>query len=108
MVLAEIEIRHSRAVAPTRRVALGELYLPVEPAPGFGGILLAAIVGAGASLLEDDLRDELDVLLDDLERRRRVAQPRMRHRFQTDTHGLARTWDRRDEKDPKDGRPFGP
>ena len=90
MVLAEIEIRHSRAVAPTRRVALGELYLPVEPAPGFGGILLAAIVGAGASLLEDDLRDELDVLIDDLERRRRVAQPRMRHRFQTDTHGLAR------------------
>jgi hypothetical protein len=89
-LLAEIEIRHSRAVAPTRRVALGELFLPIEPPPGFGGILLAGIVGAGAQLLEDELRDELDVLLDQLERRRRVVQPRMRHRFQTDTHGLAR------------------
>ena len=90
MVLAEIEVRHSRAVAPTRRVALGGLYLPVEPAPGFGGILLAGIVGAGASLLDEELRDELDLLIDDLERKRRVAQPRMRHRFQADTHGLAR------------------
>ena len=46
MILAELEVRHSRAIAPTRRVALGELYLPVDPAPGFGGLLLAGIVGA--------------------------------------------------------------
>jgi hypothetical protein len=90
VLLAEIEVRHSRAVAPTRRVALGELYLPVDPPPGFGGILLAGIVGAGAQLLEDELRDELDLLIDDLERRKRVPQPRLRHRFQLDTHGLAR------------------
>ena len=41
MLLAELEIRHSRAVAPTRRVALGDLWLPTDPPPGFGGILLA-------------------------------------------------------------------
>ena len=33
MLLAEIEIRHSRAVAPTRRVALGPYWLPTEPSP---------------------------------------------------------------------------
>ena len=40
MLLAEIEIRHSRAIAPTRRVALGPYWLPTEPSPGYGGILL--------------------------------------------------------------------
>ena len=89
MILAELEVRHSRAIAPTRRVALGELYLPVDPAPGFGGLLLAGIVGAWAQHLDDDLRDEIDLLIDDLDRGRRVVQPRIRHRFQTDTHGLA-------------------
>lgn len=90
MLLAELEVRHSRAVAPTRRVALGELYLPVDPAPGHGGLLLAGIVGAWVQHLDDEIRDELDVLIDDLDRRRKVVQPRIRHRFQTDTHGLAR------------------
>ena len=91
MILAELEVRHSRAVAPTRRVALGELYLPVDPAPGFGGLLLAGIVGAWVQFLDEDLRDEIDLLGDDLERGRRVVQPRVRHRFQLDTHGLAST-----------------
>jgi hypothetical protein len=91
VLLAELEIRHSRAVAPTRRVALGDLWLPTEPPPGFGGILVAGIVAAGASCLEDDLRDELDVLLGDLERGKRIAQPRLRHRFQTDVVGLDRS-----------------
>jgi hypothetical protein len=90
VVLAELEVRHSRAVAPTRRVALGELYLPVDPAPGFGGLLLGGIVGAWMQHLDDETRDELDLLIDDLDRGRRVVQPRVRHRFQTDTHGLAR------------------
>ena len=91
MLLAELEIRHSRAIAPTRRVALGELWLPTEPAPGFGGILLAGIVGGNVNRLEDDERDELDALVDDLERGVRIAQPRLRHRFQTDVVGLDRS-----------------
>lgn len=91
MLLAELEIRHSRDVAPTRRVALGDLWLPTEPAPGFGGILLAGILASHVNQLEDDLRDELDLLIDDLEGGQRIAQPRLRHRFQTDVVGLARS-----------------
>ncbi|MBV8692751.1 MAG: hypothetical protein JOY57_13895, partial [Actinobacteria bacterium] len=91
MLLAELEVRHSRAIAPTRRVALGKLYLPTDPAPGFGGILLAGTVAAYIGQLDEELRDDLDILIDDLERGKRVVQPRVRHRFQTDTHGLART-----------------
>lgn len=91
MLLAELEIRHSRPVAPTRRVALGELYLPADPAPGFGGLLLAAVVGAHVSALDDDELEELGRLLDDLERGGRVPQPRLRHRFQVDTIGLDRS-----------------
>src|SRR3954454_5502889 len=91
MLLAEIEIRHSRAIAPTRRVALGGLYLPTEPAPGVGGVLLAGVVAAGVSGLEDELRDGLDVLIDDVETGRRLPQPRLRMRFQTDVVGLDRS-----------------
>ncbi|HET9444378.1 MAG TPA: hypothetical protein VFO65_13695 [Acidimicrobiales bacterium] len=89
MLLAELEVRHSRPYAPTRRVALGRLWLPTDPAPGFGGILLAGILAAGMSALEgDDILDRVDELLADLEDRRRIVQPRVLHRFQSDTHGL--------------------
>lgn len=91
MFLAELEVRHSRPIAPTRRVALGDLFLPTDPAPGYGGLLLAALVGSFAPRLADDLRDGLDLLLDDLEQGRRVIQPRLRHRFQKDSVGLDRS-----------------
>lgn len=91
MVLAELEIRHSRAIAPTRRVAIGELYLPTDPPPGAGGLLLAALVASFGAALPDDERDGVDRLLWDLEHRGRVAQPRLRHRFQSDVVGLDRS-----------------
>ena len=91
MLLAELEVRHSRAVAPTRRVALGPHWLPTEPAPGYGGILLAGIVAACFPDLEPDLRDEFLTLADELEDGKRISQPRLRHRFQTDVVGLERT-----------------
>ena len=91
MVLAELEIRHSRAIAPTRRVALGSLYLPVEDPPGHGGLLLAGIVASRMADLDLEEKADLDVLVDDLERGRHVAQPRMRFRFQADTAGLDRS-----------------
>jgi hypothetical protein len=91
VLLAELEVRHSRPIAPTRRVALGDLFLPADPAPGFGGILLAGVVGAFVADLDEDLPDGLDMLMDDLEHGRRVAQPRLRHRFQHDTVGLDRS-----------------
>jgi hypothetical protein len=89
VLAAELEVRHSRIVAPTRRVALGELFLPTEPPDG--PLLLAAVVGTFVPRLDPDLRDDLDLLIDDLEQHRRIPQPRLRHRFQTDTVGLGRS-----------------
>lgn len=91
MLLAELEVRHSRAVAPTRRVALGRHWLPTDPLPGYGGILLGGIVAAHIDALPLDLRGEFLALAADLEEGKRVAQPRLRHRFQTDVVGLERT-----------------
>lgn len=92
MLLAELEIRHSRPYAPTRRVALGRLWLPTDPLPGDGGLLLGGIVAAGVSALDDDdLLDRVDDLLGDLERGSRIVQPRVQYRFQGDTHGLDRS-----------------
>ena len=91
MFLAEIEIRHSRAVAPTRRVALGQIWLPTDPAPGYGGILLGGLVAAHLGEIDGELRDDYMTLLDDLEAGTRIAQPRLRHRFQADVVGLDRS-----------------
>ncbi len=55
VILAELEVFHSRPIAPTRRVALGHVDLPVTPAPGFGGILLGGVVAAYMPGLDPDL-----------------------------------------------------
>jgi hypothetical protein len=89
--LAELEVFHSRPIAPTRRVALGRMDLPVTPAPGFGGILLGGIVAANMSGLDPDLFDDLDRLTHQLQDGQRIPQPRLRHRFQTDRIGLTRS-----------------
>ncbi len=99
MLLAELEIWHSRSIAPTRRVALGHSLLPIDPAPGVGGLLLGAVVAAHIEDLDPDLIVELDQLLDDLERAKRIPQPRLRHRFQVDRIGLARSRHRLYERD---------
>src|SRR3954470_11789198 len=93
MLLAELEVRHSRPYSPTRRIALGKLYPPTDPRPGHGGLLLAGIVAAGFSALDgdDELLDRIDDLLSDLEEGRRIVQPRILHRFQKDTHGPGRS-----------------
>lgn len=91
MLLAELEIFHSRPIAPTRRVALGCCMLPTDPSPGFGGILLGAVVAAHVADLDLDLQVELDDLLLEVGAGARISQPRLRHRLQTDHHGLARS-----------------
>jgi hypothetical protein len=91
MLLAEFEVRHSRAIAPTRRVALGDLWLPTDPPPGFGGILLAGVVAGSVNRMEEEERDGLDALLAAVERGAKVVQPRLRYRYQTDVHGLERS-----------------
>lgn len=91
MILAELEVFHSRPIAPTRRVALGRRHLPLHPAPGVGGILLGGIAAAHVGDLDPDLLPDLHRLVDQVEHGRRVPQPRLRYRFQTDRIGLTRS-----------------
>lgn len=91
MIIAELEIFHSRPIAPTRRIALGQRNLPTDPPPGAGGLLLAGIVAQMAPNVPAELREPLYVLLEDLAAGRRIPQPRVRHRLQTDTVGLLRS-----------------
>ena len=91
MVLAELEVFHSRPIAPTRRVALGHRSLPLHPAPGFGGVLLGGIVAQAVAALDPELQPDLHRLILQLEEGRRIPQPRLRYRFQTDRVGLTRS-----------------
>lgn len=89
MLLAELEIFHTRPAVPTRRVALGHLVLPVDPSPGFGGLLLGAVVAQHVPGIDPDLVPDVRRLIDEIERGQRIVQPRLRHRFQVDRHGLS-------------------
>ncbi|MEX2627969.1 MAG: J domain-containing protein [Ilumatobacteraceae bacterium] len=91
MLLAEIEVWHTRPTVPTRRVALGHLVLPADPAPGFGGLLLGAVVAGHIAGVPDELLPDVHRLIGQVERAERIVQPRLRHRFQVDRHGLARS-----------------
>jgi hypothetical protein len=91
VILAELEVFHSRSYSPTRRLALGRTLLPVDPPPGFGPLLLGGIVAVGADELDAEDRESLLRLMTRLERGLRVVQPQVRNRFQTDHQGLART-----------------
>lgn len=88
LLLAELEVYHSRLVQPTRRVALGRLVLPTEPYPGFGGLLIGAVLAAHIPEVPADAVADVHRLLDEVADGVRVVQPRLRHRFQVDRHGL--------------------
>jgi hypothetical protein len=89
MLLAELEVWHTRPTVPTRRIALGHMLLPVDPAPGFGGLLLGSVVAAHLGGVDDDYIADVHRLISEVERGDRIVQPRLRHRFQVDRHGLA-------------------
>ena len=91
MQLAELEIWHSRPIAPTRRVALGDSELPTDPSPGPGGVLLGAVMARFGPDLDDDLRLDVRALIGQVERGVVIGQPRLRHRFQGDRIGLMRS-----------------
>ncbi len=65
------------------------MVLPVDPAPGFGGLLLGAVVAQHLEGVNDDLIPDVHRLLNEVESGGRVVQPRLRHRFQIDRHGLS-------------------
>ncbi len=91
MILASLEVWHSRPIAPTRRVALGEIELPTDPAPGLGGLLLGAVLARFAADLDGDLYSQMTDLMDEVERGQKIGQPRLRHRLQKDIVGLSRS-----------------
>jgi hypothetical protein len=91
MVVAELEVFHSRPIAPTRRVSVGETNLPCDPPPGFGGILLGGVVAHHIGGIDPDLVPDLLRLTIELEDGRRVPQPRLRYRLQEDKVGLQRS-----------------
>lgn len=88
VILAELEAYHSRPIAPTRRIALGRLDIPTDPAPGFGGVLLGAVLARFFGQLDEDTAVDVVALLGQVEDGRRVSQPRARHRLQEDRVGL--------------------
>lgn len=90
MILAELNIRHTRRHQPTRRVALGDHYLPTS-GPAYGAVLLGAVVSENLGGLDDEQRDLLPRLLADAEHELTVPRIALRHRLQTDTHGLDRS-----------------
>ena len=91
MLLAEVEIWHTRPLTPTRRVSLGHLVLPCDPAPGFGGLLLGAVIARHIIDVDDDLIPDTQRLIRQVQHADRVPQPRLRHRFQVDRQGMARS-----------------
>ena len=91
MSLAFLDVWHSRPIAPTRRVALGDSDLPTDPAPGPGGLLLGAVIARFAPDLDRDILAEMNVLMDEVERGDKIGQPRLRHRLQKDIVGLSQS-----------------
>jgi hypothetical protein len=91
MLLAELEVCHSRPIAPTRRVSIGRTQLPCDPAPGFGGLLLGGIAARFVMDLDPEVVPDIIALTHELEAGRRIPQPRLRHRFQDDRVGLTRS-----------------
>lgn len=91
MILAELVTFHSRAVVPTRRVAVGDSKLPLDPPLRPGAVLLAGVVGRHLEGLDEDSLDDLHLLIGQIARGERIRQPRLRHRSQEDRIGLTRS-----------------
>jgi hypothetical protein len=90
VLLAELNIRHTRRHMPTRRVALGDVYLPTSGA-AYGAVLVGAVVSEFASELDDEEGELIPRLLHDAREGLAVPRIALRYRLQTDTHGLDRS-----------------
>jgi len=67
------------------------MVLPTDESPGFGALLLGAIVARYSQLIDPELLEELEILSYQVEQGQRIPQPRLRHRFQKDRIGLTRS-----------------
>jgi hypothetical protein len=90
VILAELNVRHTRRHQPTRRVALGDTYLPTN-GPAYGAVLLGAVVADNLDGLDEEQRELLPKLLADATDGLGMPRIALRHRLQTDTHGLDRS-----------------
>jgi hypothetical protein len=90
VILAELNVRHTRRHQPTRRIALGDTYLPTS-GPGYGSVLVGAVVAEFLDGLDEEQRELLPRLLTDAADGLSVPRIALRHRLQTDTHGLDRS-----------------
>ena len=87
MLLAELNVRHTRRHMPTRRVALDDGYLPTSGS-AFGGALLGAVIAEHVPGLDEEQFDALNRLVDAARDGLTVPRIALRYRLQTDTHGL--------------------
>jgi hypothetical protein len=87
VLLAELNVRHTRRHMPTRRVALDDGYLPTSGS-AFGAVLLGAVVAEHVPGLDEEQLDALARLVDDARDGLTVPRIALRYRLQTDTHGL--------------------
>ena len=87
MLLAELNVRHTRRHMPTRRVALDDGYLPTSGS-AFGGALLGAVIAEHVPGLDEEQLDALHRLVDAARDGLTVPRIALRYRLQTDTHGL--------------------
>jgi hypothetical protein len=88
VLLAELNIRHTRRHMPTRRVAVDDGYLPTS-GPAFGGVLIGAVVAECVPGLDEEQSEALGRLIS-VAKRGELTVPRiaLRYRLQRDTHGL--------------------
>ena len=100
-ICAELEVCHSRVVAPTRRVALGSLDLPED----YGPVLLGCVAGWFSQGQDDEFFSDAAKLLAYVSTRTPIPQPHMRYRFQQDLVGLlASSHQIREEVEPMNGQ----
>jgi hypothetical protein len=104
VLLAELNVRHTRRHMPTRRVAVEHTYLPTS-GPAYGGLLLGAVVSEHLEALDEEQLDALERLVATA-KRGALSVPRiaLRYRLQTDTHGLELSRHRILAADPLAGR----
>jgi hypothetical protein len=90
VLLAELNVRHSRRHMPTRRVALDGAYLPTS-GPAHGAALLSAVVATNLLAIDEEQRELVPRLLDDARYGLTIPRIALRHRLQYDVHGLDRS-----------------